>query len=56
MAKKKHIDDDPVFLLRGDDEEIFSLRDHGYSQRRIAEETGISVGSVNKILNSREQV
>ena len=27
MTKNKHIDDDPVFLLRGDDEEIYYIDD-----------------------------
>jgi hypothetical protein len=27
MAKNKHIDDDPVFLLRGDDDEIYYIDD-----------------------------
>lgn len=27
MTKKKHIDDDPVFLLRGDDGEIYYIDD-----------------------------
>ncbi len=27
MAKNKHIDDEPVFLLRGDDDEIYYIDD-----------------------------
>ena len=51
MSKSKHIDDDPVFLLRGDDDEIYFIDDPEMIERLEAIVKSMK-GKADKVIGS----